>query len=306
MAVIGLIFSTYLVSKSFGNYLSNYLPQINNKFGGLIIAGICYLLNRSGVDYVAKWNNVILLFGLAILVLLIVIGFYRMFIDSDGYQFFKKAINPSSIRDNFFNIIKGAYMIIFSYVGFELLVKLNSDAYNPQKDIPKAIRTTIMFTIIIYTLLGYVYSYAMYKKQRNEKIGVTHEQIEINLKDSSKELIYGELELKDKTPLTYAMEILTRTNKINHVVSFGGMIFTATTTLLMMLSASKLLSGQIDLSTNNRIKSINSLNIILCGVLILYATNITIEKSTIIANICIILLMIVVSYGVIRIRGKLL
>jgi len=303
MAIIGLIFSTYLVSRSFGDYLSNYLPLINNKIGGLIIIGLCYLLNRIGVDYVAKWNNVILLFGLAILVLLIVIGFYRMVVDLDGHHFFKKAVNPSSIKDNFFNIIKGAYMIVFSYVGFELLVKLNSDAYNPQTDIPKAIRTTIIFTIIIYTLLGYVYSYAMYKKDKMNEI---NEQIGVNLMQSSKGLIYGDLELKDKAPLTYAMEVLTKTNKINYIVSFGGMIFTATTTLLMMLSASKLLSGQIDLSKNIKIKSMNSLNIILCGVLILYITNINIEKSTIIANICIILLMIIVSYAVIRIRKSLL
>ena len=306
MAIIGLIFSTYLVSRSFGDYLSNYLPSINNKIGGLIIAGICYLLNRTGVDYVAKWNNVILLFGLAILVLLIVIGFYRMVVDSDGITFLKKSVNPSSIKNNFFNIIKGAYMIIFSYVGFELLVKLNSDAYNPQKDIPKAIRTTIMFTIIIYTLLGYVYSYAMYKENKIENSLEDHK--DKTLFESSKELIYGDLELKDKekAPLTYAMQILTKTNKINHVVSFGGMIFTATTTLLMMLSASKLLSGQLDMSTNIKIKKLSSINIILGGVLLLYTTNITIEKSTIIANICIILLMIIVSYAVIKIRHKLL
>lgn len=306
MAIIGLIFSTYLVSRSFGDYLSDYLPSINNKLGGIIIAGICYLLNKTGVDHVAKWNNIILLFGLAILILLIVIGFYRMFIDSDGITFFKKSFNPSSIRDNFFNIIKGAYMIIFSYVGFELLVKLNSDTYNPQKDIPKAIRTTIIVTIIIYTLLGYVYSYAMYKdnkidtnliKGHKEKTYVT----------VSKELIFGDLEKdKEKVPLTYAMQILTKTNKISHLVSFGGMIFTATTTLLMMLSASKLLSGQLDLSTNIKVKNLSSINIILGGVLILYATNITIEKSTIIANICIILLMIIVSYAVVKIRHKLL
>jgi amino acid transporter len=302
MAVIGLIFSTYLVSKSFGNYLADYLPKINNKIGTLIIISICYLLNRSGVEHVAKWNNLILLFGLAILVLLIVIGFYRMFVDSDGYQFLKKAVNPSDIKNNFFNIIKGAYMIIFSYVGFELLVKLNSDTANPQIDIPKAIRTTIMFTIIIYTLLGYVYSYAMFKKELlyDNKIDGN------NLIQSTKKILYGEIEIKNGVPLTHAMEILSKTNKINHLVSFGGMIFTATTTLLMMLSASKLLSGQLELSKNNKIKNMNSLNIILCGIVILFTTNISIEHSTVIANICIILLMIVVSYSVIRIRHKLI
>lgn len=311
MAVIGLIFSTYLVSRSFGNYLTNYLPFINNKFGSLVIVGICYLINKSGIDHVAKWNNLILLFGLGILILIIVTGFYRMFVDSDGYHFFKKSINPNSIKDNFFNIIKGAYMIIFSYVGFELLVKLNSDTYNPQIDIPKAIRTTIIFTIIIYTLLGYVYSYAMYKKDKDQnkaedKAEAEAEINKTNLIKTTKKILYSELELKNEVPLTYAMEILTKTKKINHLVSFGGIIFTATTTLLMMLSASKLLSGQLDISTNIKIKNMSSLNIILSGVILLFVTNITIEKSTIIANICIILLMIVVSYAVIKIKRRLL
>jgi len=303
MAVIGLIFSTYLVSKSFGNYLTNYLPFINNKIGTLVIVGICYLINKSGIDHVAKWNNLILLFGLGILILIIVIGFYRMIVDSDGHHFFKKSINPNSIKDNFFNIIKGAYMIIFSYVGFELLVKLNADTYNPQIDIPKAIRTTIIFTIIIYTLLGYVYSYAMYKK---DKYKAEAEVNKTNLIKTTKKILYSELELKNEVPLTYAMEILTKTKKINHLVSFGGIIFTATTALLMMLSASKLLSGQFDISTNIKIKNMSSLNIILSGVILLFVTNITIEKSTIIANICMILLMIVVSYAVIKIKRRLL
>lgn len=308
MAVIGLIFSTYLVSRSFGNYLSNYLPAINNKLGGLIIITLCYLLNKSGVDIVAKWNNVILLFGLAILILLIVIGFYRMIIDTDGLTFFKTTIDLSSIKDNFFNIIKGSYMIIFSYVGFELLVKLNSDSYNPQIDIPKAIRTTIMFTIIIYTLLGYVYSYAMFKQHKLKVSEVNEEQLFLETKkiiETSKEIISGELELKDEAPLTYAMEILSKTDKINNVVSVGGIIFTATTTLLMMLSASKLLSGQLVLSTDKRIKCLSSLNIVLFSVLLLYIVDVSIQKSTIIANVCIILLMIIVSYAVVKIKGKL-
>ena len=324
MAIIGLIFSTYLVSRSFGNYLSDYLPQINNRLGTLIIISICFLLNRYGVDIVAKWNNVILLFGLAILTLLIVIGFYRLFTDSAGYKFFKESTNLNGIKDNFFNIIKGAYMIIFSYVGFELLVKLNSDTENPQIDIPKAIRTTIIFTIIIYTLLGYVYSYAMYKKdlikdnrslETNKSINLETKPINlettqpINLE--TKEIIYDIVTDKlksnnDGAPLTYAMEILANTKKINHIVSFGGMIFTATTTLLMMLSASKLLAGQLELSTNTKIKKLDSLNVVLIGILMLFATNIGIEKSTVIANICIILLMIIVSYSVIRIRHSLI
>jgi len=329
MAVIGLIFSTYLVSRSFGNYLSDYLPQVNNKIGTLIIISICYLLNKSGVEYVAKWNNVILLFGVAILVLLIVIGFYRLFTDSDGYKFFKQSVDPNNIKYNFFNIIKGAYMIIFSYVGFELLVKLNSDTENPQKYIPKAIRTTIIFTIITYTLLGYVYSYAMYKKDKgvyeynmkiNQEVNQELNQ-EVNQEvnqykkhnfiETSKEILKEDIihEFKEKSnnaPLTYAMEILANTKKINNVVNLGGMIFTATTTLLMMLSASKLLAGQIELSTNTKIKKIGSLNFILLGVILLYISNISIQNSTIIANICIILLMIVVSYAVVKIRHKLI
>ena len=283
MAVIGLIFSTYLVSRSFGNYLSDFTSYNKNRIGSLLIIGLCYLLNRSGIESVTKWNNIILLFGVAILILLIVLGLYRIFTDSDGFEFFKKTVNIKEIKDNFFNIIKGAYMIIFSYVGFELLVKLNTDTLNPQKDIPRAIRTTIIFTIIIYTLLGYVYSYAMYKQNINP--------------------LYGEIILKNELPLTYAMEVLAKTNKFNHIISLSGIIFTATTTLLMMLSASKLLLGQFALSKNNKIKNMNALNIILVGVLILFVIDLSIEKSTIVANICIIMLMLVVSYAVIKIRN---
>ena len=317
MAVIGLIFSTYLVSKSFGNYLNDMIPQISDRLGSLIIISICYILNRLGIDHVAKWNNVILLFGLGILTLLILIGFYRIFTDNYGKEFFLESINPKNIKNNFFQIIKGAYMIIFSYVGFELLVKLNSDSINPQTDIPKAIRTTIVITIIIYTLLGFVYSYAISKREKENKnktlLKQEQEQEHNNtLIEDTKNIIYDthriefdeEIDHKNEAPLTYAMEILTDNKKISPIIDIGGVIFTATTTLLMMLSATKLLGGQID--KLNQTNSNLSLNIVLAGVILLLITNISIQNSTIIANICIVLLMIVVSYAVIKIRHKLL
>jgi len=320
LAVFGLICSSYLVAKSFGNYLSDYIPQIKENIGTIIIISLCYLLNRSGINNVAKWNNILLLIGLGIIILLIVIGFYRIFSNVNGYKFLLETINPVSIKNNFMKIIIGAYLIIFSYVGFELLVKLNNESINPSKDIPKAIKTTMLFTIIVYTLLGLVYSYA--RNYENDKLTndeltndeLTNDELNKNIIISStKKIIYNtgltefeiESKRKDKAPLTYAIEILSHTHKINPIISIGGLLFTATTTLLMMLSASRLLQGQIKIKEKSSVP-ITSLNIILLGISILFIFNISIQTSTIIANMCIVLLMIVVSYAVIKITKKII
>jgi APA family basic amino acid/polyamine antiporter len=270
LAVVGFIFGAYLVAKSFGEYFSDIF-NISSEISTLLIIGICFFLNIYKIDLLADFNNVITFIGLGILIILILIGFYKIIIDRHNIDFKKyyTFTDYTDFKKNIWNILKGAYLILFAYLGFEILIKLNKESVNPKKDIPNAINHSMIIVIIIYTLLGIVYSYSMNLKKK-----------------------YSSKDIK-QIPMTNSLELLTGTDKYNKIINICACIFTANTVLISMLGASRLLDDVINidkapqqmihvgLSPNVPRKAIL---IITLGMLILFYLKYSIEKSTYISN----------------------
>ena len=260
LTIIGFIFGGYIVGDAFASYFS-HMTNIKNEISFLLLIGICYLLNIYKIDILANFNNLMTIVGIGILILLILIGFYKMIIDKSTdftkYYSFKQSEN---FKSEMWNIIKGAYLIIFSYLGFEVMVKLNKESKNPFTDIPKSIKHSLYITILIYTLLGIVYAYTM------------------NLKTKYK---YDE-KLND-IPITNSLQNLINTDKYNNVINIAACIFTANTVLISMLGASRLLDDVINIDKNHNVPR-KSILIITLGILILFWLKYNITKSTFISN----------------------
>lgn len=273
IAVIGFIFGAYLVAKSFGEYFSD-LFDISAEISTLLIIGICFLLNIYKIDVLANFNNLITIIGLGILIILILIGFYKIIIDKEKNNFksYYTFTDYNDFRKNIWNILKGAYLILFAYLGFEILIKLNKESKNPKIDIPNAINHSIYITIIIYTLLGIVYAYSMSLKNKYNK------------------------KLERKIPITNSLELLTGTNKYNKIINIAACIFTANTVLISMLGASRLLDDVINIDHNMNVPR-KSIMIITLGMLILYYLKYSIEKSTYISNTFTLILFLSVLYS---------
>jgi len=260
LTVIGFIFGGYLVGDAFASYFS-HLTNMTHEISFLLLIGICYLLNVYKIDVLANFNTLITVIGLGILIILILIGFYKMIIDTTTdftkYYSFNQSNN---FKLEIWNIIKGAYLIIFSYLGFEVMVKLNKESKNPFTDIPKSIKHSLYITIIIYTLLGIVYSYAT------------------NLKPKNKQIIQNE-----DIPITNTLQNLTNTNKYNNIINVAACIFTANTVIISMLGASRLLDDVINIDQDHNVPR-KSILIITLGILILFWLKYSITKSTFISN----------------------
>ena len=263
ITIIGYIFGVYIVGDAFASYFS-HLTNINFEISFLLLIGICYLLNIYKIKLLANINNLITVIGIGILIILILIGFYKIIIDKTSdftkYYSFKQS---NDFKAEIWNIIKGAYLIIFGYLGFEVMVKLNKESINPLKDIPRSIKHGLYITIIIYTLVGIVYAYAKNLKSKNQN------------KDTNKDT--------NNIPITNTLEKLINTDKYNNVINIAACIFTANTVLISMLGASRLLDDVINIDKDHNVPR-KSILIITLGTLILFWLKYSITKSTFISN----------------------
>lgn len=252
--IIGLIFGGYIVADAFSKYF-NHLTDISHEISVLLLIGICYLMNIYKIDVLANFNTIITIIGIGIISLIIIIGFYKIIIDKNTD--FTKYYKFNNFNKEIWNILKGAYLIIFSYFGFEILIKLNKESKNPLRDIPSSMNHSMILVIIIYTLMGIIYSYA------------------INLKKNKYD---------NFTPITDTMEILTNTNKYNNFIDITACIFTANTLLIMILGASRLLDDIINIDKNINVPR-KSILIVTLSIIILFCMKYNIEKSTALSNL---------------------
>lgn len=52
-------------------------------------------------------------------------------------------------------MLKGASMLYFAYLGFDLITTLAEEAKNPSRDIPKSIKLTLFISMIYYGLTAF-------------------------------------------------------------------------------------------------------------------------------------------------------
>ena len=279
ITIIGLICGTYLVSKSCAAYTSKIANIKKNLLTYAILTIIC-CVNLIGIKSVSILNTLTLGIGVVGLFSIIGIGIKSISEDNnDKYDKLLKYIKldkdynnsekseNSDKSDTKFNIIKnvlfGSYIIIFSYFGFELLIKLNKESINPQKDIPSAMNKSIIFTGLIYTVIAFIYGYYRFNKK---------------LADSD-------------IPLSSLIRTLNNSSILQKIVDVAGIMLTFNTALLSLTNVSRLIDTQLnDISTDH----IPTKYIILVTIItfIMNSLDISINKSAIVANGCILTLLI--------------
>ena len=109
----------------------------------LIIAAITALLIK-GVSESAKFNNVIVLIKLAVILLFICIGVFH--------------IHPANwtpfMPYGWSGVFKGAAIIFFAYIGFDAVSTAAEEVKNPQRDLPIGIITSLIVCTILYIVVS--------------------------------------------------------------------------------------------------------------------------------------------------------
>ena len=106
-----------------------------------------------GIKESARFNNLIVIVKLAIV--LLVIGFGFMYVNSDNWHPFVPE-NQGPGQFGWSGIVRGAAVIFFAYIGFDAVSTAAQEAKNPQRDMPIGILGSLAICTVLYILMALV------------------------------------------------------------------------------------------------------------------------------------------------------
>ena len=122
-----------------------YFPQISSAIISFIVILIPALVNMLSAKYTAKLNTGITILTVIGLVLVIILGLFT------GTNMSENTLLP--IRGNSFNLLRGVFITIFAFNGFQSLVQMSEEA-NKKSDIPKGMIGSAGLAMIFYVLIA--------------------------------------------------------------------------------------------------------------------------------------------------------
>lgn len=133
-------------------------------FPAMFVVAIISTLLVIGISESAKFNNIIVVIKVAVILLFIAFGITH--INPDNLTpFIPAAEGPGAF--GYDGILRGAGIIFFAYIGFDAVSTAAQEAKNPQKDMPRGILGSLIICTIIYILVGIVMTGLVNYKELN-------------------------------------------------------------------------------------------------------------------------------------------
>jgi APA family basic amino acid/polyamine antiporter len=120
----------------------------------MFIVGLMTILLVIGIRESARFNNLIVILKLAIV--LLVIGFGFMYVNSDNWHPFIPTNTGETGQFGWSGIVRGAAVIFFAYIGFDAVSTAAQEAKNPQRDMPIGILGSLAVCTVLYILMSLV------------------------------------------------------------------------------------------------------------------------------------------------------
>lgn len=274
-------FSAYFVSlfQGFGIELPKALtgPFIPSQgtiinLPSVIVLVLIYFLLRRGVQASAKMNAVMVFVKLAVIIAFIVIGLFY--------------IKPSNYHPYFpmggLGVVKGAALVFFAYLGFDVIPSSAPEVKNPQKNIPAGIMISLAICAALYLIMASVLT------------GMVN---------------YKDLNVSD--PVVLALRYVGL-GKIAFVITIGALAGMFTMMLNTLYGGSRLVYalgrdkmipqrfGKLDKKANMPLLSLNAITIMAVSL----GGLVSLKELTSLINIGTLLSFTFVSLGVIKLRNR--
>lgn len=136
------------------------IPVVFNLPAALIIIAITTLL-VIGIKESARFNSIIVGVKLAVILLVIFVGWFYVKSDNWGNSF--SAFAPFGIG----GIGTGAAYVFFAYIGFDAVSTTAQEARNPKRDVPIGIIVSLVLCTILYIAVTAVLTGMVYYKDIN-------------------------------------------------------------------------------------------------------------------------------------------
>ncbi|MBA3555503.1 MAG: amino acid permease [Gemmatimonadales bacterium] len=119
----------------------------------MIIVGLITILLIVGISESAKFNNVVVVIKLT--VVLLFIGFGLAFINRENWEPFVPPAQGDG-RFGWDGIVRGAGVIFFAYIGFDAVSTAAQETRNPQRDMPIGILGSLAICTVLYVSVALV------------------------------------------------------------------------------------------------------------------------------------------------------
>lgn len=134
-------------------------------FPAVFIIAITTTLLVIGIKESAKFNNIIVLIKVA--VILLFIGFGISYINTENWQPLIPENTGTWGEFGWSGILAGAAVVFFAYVGFDAVSTTSQEAINPKRDMPIGILGTLLICTILYIGVGLVLTGIVNYKELN-------------------------------------------------------------------------------------------------------------------------------------------
>ncbi|HSX12173.1 MAG TPA: amino acid permease, partial [Rhabdochlamydiaceae bacterium] len=120
----------------------------------MVIMGLIGLLIAMGIKTAAKFNQVMVVTKLAVILLFLVCGIF--YVNSSNWIPFIPENTGIFGQYGWSGILRGAGVVFFAYIGFDAVSTLAQEAKNPQKDLPVGMIGSLTVSAIIYVIIALV------------------------------------------------------------------------------------------------------------------------------------------------------
>ncbi len=200
MWMIGNTFAGAAVSLGFAYYLAGAIPGLPSNIVAAITGLAFTALNFVGIRQSAIINNLLVAVKLAVLGFFVVLGLTHF-----------SSSNLAPFEPFSSGVLFGAYFIFFAYGGFARATVIAEEVKDAKRNVPRAVLLSLIISTIVYICVGIV------------AVGLVGSS---NLATSN-------------SPLTYAIGA-TGSHLAMQIVSFGGLVATASVLLTAILGVSRM------------------------------------------------------------------
>lgn len=135
----GYVFVSGYVTVGFGGYLAS-LTGLPTVVGSLLLIVTSTAINLGGVKLSGRWQNVVIVLGIAVLVIFAIAGILTL--------------RPSAITPFFPTGLAGvgaATLVTFlAFGGFDMVAAAGEEIKNPRRNLPRAIIITLLLVLVLY------------------------------------------------------------------------------------------------------------------------------------------------------------
>lgn len=157
----------------------------------LLITVLAYV----GITESKKSTNALVIFKIAVIVFVIVIGFF--YVDTSNWMPF--------MPKGFGGVLAGVSAVFYAYIGFDAISTTAEECKNPQKDLPRGMIFSLVICTVLYILVALILT------------GMVN---------------YSELKVDD--PLAYVFDKL-HLNKIGYIISVSAVVATTSVLLVFQI-----------------------------------------------------------------------